>query len=161
MTRMKPIFATTGALLASLTMASAFAQTDMPSWTQNRSTTNSKLDAQFKAMDSNHDGRISRTEYDAYWKRQFARADANHDGKLEKSEARIAAKRINGGTVATANGFDRMWQQVSDHGVAMPRQDMAYHDRLFKQADTDNDGTLSKTEMRRALSARDLSMASL
>lgn len=161
MTRMKPTFAIAGALLASMVMGTAFAQTDMPSWTQNRTTTNSKLDAQFHAMDSNHDGRVSRAEYDAYWKRQFAQADANHDGKLEESEARAAAKRLNGGTVATADGFKRMWKQVSANGVATQQRDMAYHDRLFKQADTDSNGALSKTEIRRALSAHNLSVASL
>lgn len=161
MTRIKQLAVTTGVLLASLSMGAAFAQTDMPSWTQNRSTTNSKLDAQFRAMDSNHDGRVSKAEYDAYWKQQFAQADTNHDGTLDQSEARSAARRINGGTVATANGFDRMWKQISDNGIAPQQQDMAYHDRLFRQADTCGNGALSETEMRRALSAHDESVASL
>jgi Ca2+-binding EF-hand superfamily protein len=158
---MKQIAAASAALLASMTMGAAFAQTDMPSWTQNRSTMDSRLDAQFNAMDNSQDGQVSKSEYDTYWKRQFANADANDNGKLDKSEARDAAKQINGGTVATANGFDQMWKQVSDNGVATRQSDMAYHDRLFKQADIDNSGSLSKNEMQRALSAHDLSVASL
>lgn len=161
MTRMKQIAAAGAALLASMTMGAAFAQTDMPSWTQNRSTMHSKLASQFNAMDSNQDGNVSKSEYDTYWKQQFTKADTNDNGKLNQSEARTAAKRINGGTVASADSFDQMWKHVSDNGVATRQSDMAYHERLFKQADTDNSGSLNKSEMQRALSAHDLSVASL
>lgn len=161
MTRMQQIAIAAAALAAAVTTLPAAAQTDMPSWTENRTTIASKLDRQFQAMDRNHDGRVSRTEYDAYWERQFARADTRHDGRLDEAEAHAAAGRLNGGHVATEGGFARMWKQASRHGSMTERQYLAYHDRLFHDADIRNRGWLTETEMRRALRARQVGVAAL
>lgn len=39
-----------------------------------------------RAMDTNHDGSVSKGEYDAYAGRQFEKMDTNHDGKLSPAE---------------------------------------------------------------------------
>lgn len=161
MTRMKPIVFAIAALLAGAAFQGAIAQTDLPSITQNRSTIDSKLDQQFKAMDRNHDGRVSKAEFDAYWKRQIRLSDTNHDGKISQDEARAAAKRLNGGKLPRKNRFDLRWDSTSHHGTLTEQQALAWHDQLFRQADTNGDGQLSEEEMRQSLSANNLNVGSL
>lgn len=161
MTRMKSFTLATAALFAGAAFQGAIAQTDLPSITQNRSTLDSKLDQQFKAMDSNHDGRVTRAEFDAYWKRQVELSDTDHDGKISQAEARAAAKRLNGGKLPRKNRFDLRWNSVSHHGVLDVQQAIAVHERLFRAADADGDGKLSKAEMRHALSAQNLNVGLL
>lgn len=161
MTRMKSLVLATVALLAGVAMDAALAQTDLPSITQNRSTLDAKLDQQFKAMDSNHDGRVSKSEFDAYWNHQLQLSDTNHDGSISQNEARAAAKRLNGGKLPKKNRFDLRWNSISHHGMLSGQQALAWHDELFRQADTDGDGQLSENEMRRALGADNLNVGSL
>jgi hypothetical protein len=40
--------------------------------------------------DTNHDGQISRAEFDAAAKARFDKADTNHDGKLTRAERHAA-----------------------------------------------------------------------
>ena len=161
MTRMKSLALATAALLAGTAFHGAIAQTDLPSITQNRSTLDSKLDQQFKRMDSNHDGRVTKVEFDAYWKHQVELSDTNHDGKISQAEARAAAKRLNGGKLPRKNRFDLRWNSVSHHGMLDEQQAVALHERLFRKADADGDGKLSKAEIRHALSAQDLNVGLL
>lgn len=159
MTRMKSIALAAAALLAGAAFHSAFAQTDLPSITQNRSTLDAKLDQQVKTMDRNQDGRVSRTEYDAYWKHQLRLSDTNHDGRISQAEARATAKRLNGGKLPRKNRFNLRWNSISHHGMMDEQQALAWHERLFRQADTDGDGELSKNEMRKALNANNWNVA--
>lgn len=161
MARMKQLAIATAVLLTGVPLSAALAQTDLPSITQNRSTLDSKLDQQFKAMDRNHDGRVSKAEFDAYWKRQIRLSDTNHDGKISQDEARAAAKRLNGGKLPRKNRFDLRWDSISHHGMLSEQQALAWHDQLFRQADSNGDGQLSEQEMRRSLSANNLNIGSL
>ena len=161
MTRMKSLAFATAALLAGTAFHGAIAQTDLPSITQNRSTLDSKLDQQFKSMDSNHDGRVTRAEFDAYWKRQVELSDTNHDGKISQAEARAAAKRLNGGKLPRKNRFDLRWNSVSHHGMLDVQQAIAMHEQLFQKADADGDGKLSEAEIRHARSAQNLNVGLL
>lgn len=47
----------------------------------------------FDAMDTNHDGYISKAEHTAYMDAMFKQADANGDGKLSKEEMRNAMRQ--------------------------------------------------------------------
>lgn len=161
MARMKQLAIATAVLLTGVPLSAALAQTDLPSITQNRSTLDSKLDQQFKAMDSNQDGRVSKAEFDAYWKHQVELSDTNHDGKISQAEARAAAKRMNGGKLPRKNRFDLRWNSVSHHGMLDEQQAIAVHERLFQKADADGDGKLSEAEMRHALSAQNLNVGLL
>ena len=161
MTRMKSIALATAALIAGAAFQGAIAQTDLPSITQNRSTFDSKLDQQFKTMDSNRDGRVSKAEFDAYWQHQVELSDTNHDGKISQAEARAAAKRLNGGKLPRKNRFDLRWNSVSHHGMLDEQQAIAAHERLFQDADANGDGKLSEAELRHALSAQNLNVGLL
>jgi Ca2+-binding EF-hand superfamily protein len=57
---------------------------------------NKAADAQFDALDADHDGSLSRKELgDRVTKAEFSAADADHDGSLSKGEyATIVAKRF-------------------------------------------------------------------
>jgi len=46
--------------------------------------------------DTNHDGTITRAEFDAAAKARFDAADANHDGKLTPQERRAAWMAMRG-----------------------------------------------------------------
>lgn len=161
MTRMKSLALATAALLACAAFHGALAQTDLPSITQNRNTLGSKLDRQFKTMDSNRDGRVSKAEFDAYWKHQVELSDSNRDGRISQAEARADARRLNGGNLPSKNRFDLRWNSVSHHGTLDEQQAIAMHERLFQEADVDGNGKLSETEIRHALGAHNLSVGLL
>lgn len=51
----------------------------------------------FERIDTDHDGKISRTEYQAWVDRRFDRLDANHDGSVDANEiaaSPAAAERV-------------------------------------------------------------------
>jgi hypothetical protein len=43
-------------------------------------------DAMYDGMDKNHDGTVTKKEYEEYSRKWFRDADANHDGKLTREE---------------------------------------------------------------------------
>jgi hypothetical protein len=47
--------------------------------------------------DTNHDGQITRAEFDAAAKARFDKADANHDGQLTRAERRAAWEAMRAG----------------------------------------------------------------
>lgn len=85
----------------------------------------------FEQMDSNHDGAISKKEFDAFHNKHFKELDANHDGKVTQEEMQAAHP------------------QMHEHG----RGD-ALINRRFEAADTNHDGALTKEE------AKDMPMLS-
>lgn len=46
------------------------------------------IDMMFQDMDTNHDGRISKSEWMAFYERQFKKLDRNGDGFVTKDEVR-------------------------------------------------------------------------
>src|ERR1700733_5158246 len=50
-------------------------------------------DTMFDGMDKNHDGVVTRKEYEEYSHKWFREADANHDGKLTREEFVAQLKR--------------------------------------------------------------------
>ncbi|MGN6314042.1 MAG: EF-hand domain-containing protein [Rhodanobacteraceae bacterium] len=129
----------------------------------NGATKTGQMDQQVQQMDANHDGQVSQSEYDNYWKQQFQTADTNHDGKLSKQECRTASENLNGGRAVSQASFDRMWRSADTNhdGSLSQSEDLAYHNKMFHQADTNNDGRLSKAEVRNAVQHHDESLASL
>jgi EF hand len=46
------------------------------------------------AMDTDHDGTVSKEEFDTYMNAQFAKADADHDGTLDAQELEQLRKNL-------------------------------------------------------------------
>ena len=52
-----------------------------------------KTDYWFNKMDTDHDGKISKEEHDAFGEDMFKKADANGDGSISKEEMMAAKKK--------------------------------------------------------------------
>jgi len=83
------------------------------------------------AMDTDHDGTVSKEEFSAYMEAQFDKADADHDETVDKNEME-QLRRILGITNASS-------QETSTRGSSGPKLSMTALDK-------DNDGTVSKQE---------------
>lgn len=79
----------------------------------------------FKKMDLNHDGAISKAEFDAEHGKRFKALDANHDGKISLEEMQAA--------------HDKLHDDKPGHPMG------AFKTR-FDEADANHDGALSKAE---------------
>lgn len=93
---------------------------------------NSKwVEKHFAEMDANHDGVITKKEFDSFHNQHFKTLDTNHDGKLTPAE--MAA-----GHAEHPDHADHA-EYSANHG------DMLIHKR-FEAADTNHDGALSREE---------------
>jgi Ca2+-binding EF-hand superfamily protein len=102
------------------------------------------VDAMFRMLDADRDGRITAAEVDARRKARFAAADADGDGKLSLAEfdamrRAMETERMFARLDADADGF------VSDAEVA------AREPRMLNRLDADDDGVVTRDE---ALTAR-------
>ena len=123
-----------------------------------------RMDAKFGESDSNHDGKISKSEWQAARLREanehFQRLDTNRDGKLTRTEVDAARdQRMAGHDRKRGERGERMRaldkdgdQQLSraEIGNEMPRL-AADFDRL----DANRDGKLSRDEIRAGRPPRD------
>jgi Ca2+-binding EF-hand superfamily protein len=81
----------------------------------------------FEVMDTNHDGAISKKEFDAFHGKHFKELDANHDGKITQEE------------------MEEAHPHMHDHGHGHMQGDMLIN-RRFEAADVNHDGALSRDE---------------
>ncbi len=109
--------------------------------------------AEFKAMDGNGDGKLSRAEYDAAQKkpRLLLLADANRDGTVTKEElAKAFAER--GGQVRE-RGFVRL--DADKDGKLGAAEWASAGERLFARLDRNKDGAIEASEFGRRGDRRD------
>ena len=97
----------------------------------------------FLRYDTNHDGEVTAAEMNAGVRAEFNVADANHDGVLDLAEMRaVNAKRLTSDGTGATPLID--WNQDGhvdfQEFAAAPRS-------VFKQADRNNDGTLTPDEI--------------
>jgi Ca2+-binding EF-hand superfamily protein len=155
---------TTPILFAGLLAASgAFAQsaTDDSARGERQAQRQQRADAAFNENDSNHDGKLSQSEWQSARMREsaekFRKLDGNRDGNLSREELQAAHEKHQGGRGGAMReklrGLDTDGdQQLSraEIGEQLPRlaQD-------FDRIDANRDGKLSREEMHAARPQRD------
>lgn len=119
-----------------------------------------RAEAHFDATDSNHDGRISQSEWQAERLRtsneHFLKLDANRDGNLSREEL-VAAKALQAGRRGGAMR-ERLRALDTDGDQQLSRAELGdKHPKLaadFDRFDANRDGKLSREEMRAGHEAR-------
>lgn len=132
MNRFHLLFACTVAATSSIAVAQD--RDELPNRPITRAEVRGVLDQQFKAMDGNHDGKISRDEFDAY-----------------------RAKQATGNTPAALPAFahvgSRWFDKADDNGdgVVTPAEAAARPLKFFDMADSNRDGVISLKERQVAI----------
>jgi Ca2+-binding EF-hand superfamily protein len=108
------------------------------------------------AMDTNHDGTVSKEEFTAYMASQFDKADADHDGTVDKNEMEQLRKMLgitNASAQKTSTGASSgpklsLTALDKDNDGTVSKQEFTdYMGAQFDKADPDHDGTLDKKEL--------------
>ncbi len=97
--------------------------------------------------DKDKDGTIDRAEARAMQEKRFDAMDTNHDGKLSKEEIAACKNKRNAGHDMGSKGFSKADKDsdgtlTRDEANALPR--VSKH---FDEIDTDKDGTLDRDEI--------------
>ncbi|WP_438479556.1 EF-hand domain-containing protein [Oleiharenicola lentus] len=107
---------------------------------------------EFKAMDTNSDGKVSREEHLTFSRSIGKLADGNSDGYVTAAEwDAAAAKSMPGEKMDPAHTAAqlRMMDTDGDGKVSNSESD-AFAASIFSKSDTDSDGLLSKSEFKAA-----------
>lgn len=107
-------------------------------------------DAEFAAMDTNRDGKVSPDEHAAGAKRMFDIMDANHDGKVTADEMSAAHRSVTGtkpmaGEMSASEKIQKL--DTDGDGVLTAAEHATGAASMFQKMDTDHDGSLSKAEL--------------
>ena len=109
-----------------------------------------KPDAEFAAMDTNKDGKVSAEEHAAASKKMFDMMDANKDGKVTAAEMTAAHQRVTGKKAKKSDmsATDKIKVIDTDgDGILTAEEHAAGSRAMFEKMDTDKDGFLSKDEI--------------
>jgi len=98
--------------------------------------------------DTNKDGFVDRTEWNAGQEARFRQLDTNNDGKLTKDE--LLAQTRNDRQAERQEALFRRMDRDRD-GVVSKAEFMALADRNFARCDADRDGKINAAECRQAL----------
>ena len=100
--------------------------------------------ARFKAMDTDNDGKVSRSEFKGP-EALYNRLDANADGVIDDQEAAQAYRQM----TARAS-LERLKRLDANDDGKITRDEYQGPAALFDRLDTDGDGTLTTEELNRA-----------
>jgi Ca2+-binding EF-hand superfamily protein len=108
--------------------------------------------ARFKAMDTNGDGKVSKSEYLDYVKTRFEAMDTKQDGQVTVAEMdadrqmRLKAKKDMVPSVSSATRIQSM--DIDTNGTLSASEYAAAAGKAFDTMDTKHDGQLTLSEMR-------------
>jgi Ca2+-binding EF-hand superfamily protein len=105
---------------------------------------------EFKAMDANRDGKVTREEHAAAARGMFDKMDANHDGKVTAAEMDAAHNAIAGGDAGKneLSASDKIKAVDQDRDGTLTAAEHAYGSRsMFDKMDVNHDGVLTPDEM--------------
>lgn len=110
------------------------------------------IEAEFKGMDINGDGRLSADEHAAGARRMFDGADTNKDGRITAAELTAAHEAMMGkkaGAPGTSMAATAKIKELDANGDG--QLTLAEHTAgaklMFERMDTDKDGLLSRAEL--------------
>jgi Ca2+-binding EF-hand superfamily protein len=101
--------------------------------------------AMFAMADANHDGTITRAEFDAARAARFLQMDADHNGSLSAAES----PRWGSGQAqpTAAGGPEHVRGDANGDGSVSRAEWDAESTRMFSRLDTDNNGAISQAEL--------------
>lgn len=103
----------------------------------------------FEEMDANHDGAISKKEFDVFHRKHFKEMDANHDGKITQEEMQAAHPGMHErGDALISKRFEAA---DANHDGALTREeakDMPMLSQHFDEIDTNKDGKVTPEELK-------------
>ena len=105
---------------------------------------------EFKAMDTNGDGKVTREEHAAGARSMFQKMDANRDGKVTASEMEAAQRAIAGSDAApdSLSAADKIKAVDQDGDGVLTAAEHANASRtMFDKMDANRDGVLTPEEM--------------
>lgn len=97
--------------------------------------------AMLAVADTNHDGAITRAEFDAAHSTHFAQMDANHDGSLSADE------RPPHGPPPGDHAEHGPWGDANRDGVISRAEFDAQGAEMFARLDADHNGSVSQAEI--------------
>lgn len=107
---------------------------------------------EFKAMDTNGDGNVTRAEHQAFTRSLHEKGDADRDGGITAAEwdavagKSVAVEKMD--AAATAAQLKAM--DTNADGKVSLAESESFATSVFTKADTDNDGQLTKSEYKAA-----------
>ena len=107
-------------------------------------------DAEFTAMDANHNGSISAVEHAAAAARMFSTMDGDGDGRVSPAEMTAAQQKVTGkkakpGDLSAADKIKVI--DVNGDGVLSAAEHSTGAAKMFHDIDVIRDGQLSRAEM--------------
>jgi Ca2+-binding EF-hand superfamily protein len=115
----------------------------------------------FEEMDANHDGAISKKEFDAFHGKHFKELDTNHDGKLTQDEMEAAHPQMHGHEHGHMGGdhliSKRFEAADTNHDGALTREeakDMPMLSQHFDEIDANKDGKVTPEELKAIMEER-------